>query len=51
MVTLDANIKGKSSEDPKLKRYEYFFLFNVNPNSLPKIFDQNSIKSLIKTEF
>ena len=39
MVALDANIKGQSSEDPKLKRYECFFLFNLNPSSLPRIFD------------
>ena len=35
MLTLGVNINGMSSEDAKLKPYAYF-LFNVDPNSLPK---------------
>ena len=30
METLDTNINGQNSEDPKLKASEYFYLFNVD---------------------
>ena len=54
MATLDATTNGQKSEDPKLKSSEYFFLFNVDPNSFPKnlfrIHHQRK-KSLKKTEF
>ena len=53
MIT-GVNINGMNSEDPKLKPYGYFFLFNVDPNSLPKnllkILRQRK-KNLMKTEF